>query len=228
MKVLIVEDDSILSKNIYTALDAEGYLAENVYDGALALKLLRKNTYDIVIMDVNLPSINGFDLCKQFREGNKGTPIIMLTAFGDLDDKVKGYESGVDDYLTKPFFMKELLLRMQALLKRRELTGETKVPVITAGDIVINLQQKTVERQGKEINLTPREFQILSKLVKNQGDLVSKSELITEIWGSNIEANTNTIEVYINFLRNKIDKPFAKNSIKTKVGFGYYLDTNED
>lgn len=228
MKVLIVEDDSILSKNIYTALDAEGYLAENVYDGALALKLLRKNTYDIVIMDVNLPSINGFDLCKQFREGNKGTPIIMLTAFGDLDDKVKGYESGVDDYLTKPFFMKELLLRMQALLKRRELTGETKVPVITAGDIVINLQQKTVERQGKEINLTPREFQILSKLVKNQGDLVSKSELIAEIWGSNIEANTNTIEVYINFLRNKIDKPFAKNSIKTKVGFGYYLDTNED
>ena len=223
MKILIIEDDPTLNRNIKEALTAEDYVAENVYDGLLAERMLQKNAYDCVIMDVNLPGKNGYDLLQSFREYNEQTPVIMLTAFGELEDKVKGFDMGADDYLTKPFYMRELLLRIQSLLKRNNFSGEKK-NVIATDDILINLGKKKLERQGQEITLTPREFQILVKLCETPGELVSKNDLIQEIWGSALDVNTNTIEVYINFLRNKLDKPFGKNSIKTKVGFGYYLE----
>jgi DNA-binding response OmpR family regulator len=225
MKILIIEDDPTLNKNIKEALIAEGYIAESVFDGLLAERLLKKEEYDCIIMDINLPGKNGFDICKDFRQHNQNTPVIMLTAFGELEDKVQGYNCGADDYLTKPFYMRELLLRVNVLLKRiTNATTNAKREIISCGDIVINLISKKVTRQEKEISLTPREFQILVKLVENKGELISKNELIKEIWGSVVDANTNTIEVYINFLRNKVDKPFGKNSIKTKVGYGYYFD----
>lgn len=232
MKILIVEDDPTLSRNIREAFESEGHLAENVYDGLLAERMLQKNAYDCIIMDVNLPGKNGFDLLSTFREGNDHTPVIMLTAFGDLEDKVKGFDSGADDYLTKPFYMRELLLRVQSLLKRMQgdvsgggpggAPGERKI--LYVDDIQIHTAKKKVERQGREIALTPREYQILLKLCQTPGELVSKNELIREIWGTSLDVNTNTIEVYINFLRNKLDKPFQKNSIKTRVGYGYYFD----
>jgi DNA-binding response OmpR family regulator len=230
MKILIIEDDTTLNKNIKEALIAEGYMAESVFDGLLAERLLKKEKYDCIIMDINLPGKNGFDICKDFRQYNKNTPVIILTAFGELEDKVQGYNCGADDYLTKPFYMRELLLRVNVLLKRNtNTTTNAKREIISCGDIVINLTSKKVTRQEKEISLTPREFQILVKLVENKGELISKNELIKEIWGSVVDANTNTIEVYINFLRNKVDKPFGKNSIKTKVGYGYYFeDVNEN
>lgn len=228
MKILIIEDDPILAKNINEALSSENFLVENVYDGALAQKLLAKQEYGCIVMDVNLPGITGFDICKNFRSYNKHTPVILLTAFGELEDKVKGFDNGADDYLTKPFYMRELILRINSLIKRSENKTANGNEHIVLNDISIHLTQKKVERRGKEINLTPREFQILVKLCKNRGDVVSKSDLIREIWGNSFDANTNTIEVYINFLRNKIDKPFGENSIKTKVGFGYYIETNED
>jgi DNA-binding response OmpR family regulator len=225
MKILIIEDDPTLNKNIKEALIAEGYNAESVFDGLLAERLLIKEKYDCIIMDVNMPGKNGFDICKDFRQYNKNTPVIILTAFGELEDKVQGYNCGADDYLTKPFYMRELLLRVNALLKRNaNTTTNAKKEIISCSDIVINLTSKKVTRQEKEISLTPREFQILVKLVENKGEIISKNELIKEIWGSIVDANTNTIEVYINFLRNKVDKPFGKNSIKTKVGYGYYFD----
>jgi DNA-binding response OmpR family regulator len=223
MKILIIEDDTTLNKNINEALIAEDYNAESVFDGLLAERLLKKEKYDCIIMDINLPGKNGFDICKDFRQYNKNTPVIILTAFGELEDKVQGYNCGADDYLTKPFYMRELLLRVNALLKRNTNTN-TKKEIISCSDIVINLATKKVTRQEKEISLTPREFQILVKLIENKGELVSKKALINEIWGSIVDANTNTIEVYINFLRNKVDKPFGKNNIKTKVGYGYYFD----
>lgn len=228
MKILIIEDDAILAQNINEALTSEGFVTENVYDGTLAQKLLVKESYDCIIMDVNLPGATGFDLCKQFRSYNTHTPVILLTAFGELEDKIKGYDNGADDYLTKPFYMRELILRINSLIKRSENKPSGGNEYLVLNDISINLAQKKVDRRGKEITLTPREFQILVKLCKNRGDVVSKSELIREIWGTSVDANTNTIEVYINFLRNKIDKPFGENSIKTKVGFGYYIDLNED
>jgi DNA-binding response OmpR family regulator len=225
MKVLIIEDEVTLNKNICEALLAENFTVENTFDGFLAERFLKKDSFDCVVMDVNLPKKNGYDLCREFREYNSHTPVLMLTAFDELEDKIKGFDSGADDYLTKPFFMKELIMRINSLVKRSQNNlGNNSNEVILASGIVINTAQKKVKRQDKEIQLTPREYQILVKLCKNKGEIISKNELIKEIWGTSLDVNTNTIEVYVNFLRNKIDKPFGKNSIKTKIGYGYYIE----
>lgn len=224
-KILVIEDDPTLSQNIKIALEAEGFEVTTVFDGLLAERLLKKNDISCVLLDIDLPGKNGYDVCRDFRKYDTNTPVIMLTAFDDLEDKVQGYDCGADDYLTKPFYMKELLLRIQALLKRNHSGRPDSVTeTIVTGDIVIQPSQKKVTRQNKEILLTPREYQILLRLVQAKGELVLKKSLIEEIWGSSFDANTNTIEVYINFLRKKIDKPFGKDSIKTKVGYGYYFN----
>ncbi len=223
MNILLIEDDQTLNQNISEALKAEAMNATSLYDGLLAERILKRDNFDCVIMDINLPGKNGFDLCKDFRQHNTNTPVIMLTAFSELDDKVQGYNCGADDYLTKPFFMRELLLRVNSLIKRSNTVSNTNT-TLTADDIVIDTKTKSVTRQGQAISLTPREYQILVKLTENKGEIISKNELIKEIWGKAVDANTNTIEVYVNFLRNKLDKPFSKNNIKTKVGYGYYLD----
>jgi len=225
--ILLIEDDAILSRNINDALLEEQLQVEVAYDGIIAEKLLKKKAFDCVILDINLPGKNGYEVCKSFRSYNTQTPVIMLTAFDELEDKVQGYDCGADDYLTKPFYMRELLLRIQSLLKRSETANgksQAENPVLHADDLQVNLATKKVNRQGKEIALTPREFQILVKLVSSKGELVSKQELVKEIWGNIVDANTNTIEVYINFLRGKVDKPFGKNNIKTKIGYGYYFE----
>lgn len=225
--ILLVEDDAILSRNISDALLEEKLQVEFAYDGHIAEKLLKKMNFDCVILDVNLPGKNGYEICKNFRSYNTQTPVIMLTAFDELEDKVQGYDCGADDYLTKPFYMRELLLRIQSLLKRSETTNRdhSENAILVADDVVINQTAKKVTRQGQEISLTPREFQILVKLVSYKGELVSKQDLVREIWGNIVDANTNTIEVYINFLRGKIDKPFGKQNIKTKIGYGYFFDS---
>ena len=227
MKVLIIEDDPTLNKNISDALAAENIIPESVFDGQLAERILQKDSFDCIIMDINLPGKSGFDICRNFRTFNTETPVLMLTAFSELEDKVKGYDCGADDYLTKPFFMRELILRVHSLIKRSQgsKTDLQKNRTIVADDITINPAQKTVFRQGTEIALTPREYQVLLKLCENKGEVISKNQLMEEIWGTSFDTNTNTIEVYINFLRNKVDKPFDKKSIKTKVGYGYYLDS---
>ena len=176
---------------------AEAMNVTSLYDGLLAERTLKRNIFDCVIMDINLPGKNGFDLCKDFRQYNTKTPVIMLTAFAELDDKVQGFNCGADDYLTKPFYMRELLLRIHSLIKRSN-TTTTQNTIITVDDIVIDTKTKSVTRQGQSISLTPREYQILMKLIENKGELVSKKDLIKEIWGNILEANTNTIEVYIN------------------------------
>lgn len=228
MKILVVEDESTLNKNISEALSAENFLVESAFDGYLAERFLKKNDFDCVIMDINLPQKNGYVLCKEFREFNTHTPVLMLTAFDELDDKIKGFDSGADDYLTKPFYMKELIMRINSLIKRSQNQMYNKVQnLIKVTDITINTAQKKVKRQNIEVKLTPREYQILVKLCENPGEIVSKKDLIHEIWGTSLNVNTNTIEVYINFLRNKIDKPFGKNSIQTKIGYGYFLETND-
>lgn len=225
--ILLVEDDSILSRNISDALLEEQMQVEFAYDGEIAVKLLKKRPFDCVILDINLPGKNGYEICKDFRTYNTQTPVIMLTAFDELEDKIQGYDCGADDYLTKPFYMRELLLRIQSLIKRTEATGKetAEKKILHADDLVINQQTKKVTRQGQELTLTPREFQILAKLVECKGELVSKHDLVKEIWGNIVDVNTNTIEVYINFLRGKVDKPFGKQNIKTKIGYGYYFDS---
>lgn len=225
-KILLIEDDPALNKNIQEALQAGQLEVATVFDGLQAEKLLQQQEFDCLILDINLPGKGGFDLCRDFRRRNTATPVLMLTAFSELDDKVKGFECGADDYLTKPFYMRELVLRVNALLKRSENNShspEDSQQLCTA-DMVISLASKKVSRQGTEIALTPREYQVLIRLIEAKGELVSKRELMREIWGSSFDVNSNTVEVYINFLRNKVDKPFGKASIKTKVGYGYYFD----
>lgn len=226
MKILVVEDDPILNKNIQIALEAEQYVVDVAFDGMLAERYLKKNNYDIVLLDINLPQKNGYEIAKNIRKNNTQTIIVMLTAFSDLDDKLLGFEAGADDYLTKPFFIKELLARLKTLQKRvtTQQSYSTKNNTITVADLEIDLDKKTVIRGQQTIVLTPREFQILKLLCTQAGAVVSKQELLQEVWGNSFDTQTNTIEVYINFLRNKIDKPFGSNYIKTKIGFGYYLD----
>lgn len=226
MKILVVEDDPILNKNIQAALEAEQYIVDVAFDGMLAERYLKKNNYDIVLLDINLPQKNGYEIAQNIRKNNAQTIIVMLTAFSDLEDKLLGFDAGADDYLTKPFFIKELLARLKSLQKRihTHQTSTTHGNTISVADIKIDLDKKTVFRGVQEITLTPREFQILKLLCIQAGNIVSKQELLQEVWGNSFDTQTNTLEVYINFLRNKIDKPFGSNYIKTKIGFGYYLD----
>lgn len=226
MKILLAEDDLTMSTNIRNALQESGFDVEIAHDGLMAEKLLKRSAFDCVILDINLPHRNGYEICQYFRSFNKSTPVLLLTAFDELEDKVQGYESGADDYLTKPFYMKELVMRILSLIKRSPSgsAGE-QADTLVFEDIVIQRRSKTVKRNDIPLTLTPREYQILLKLMLAQGETVSKQELIREIWGGSFDANTNTIEVYINFLRNKIDKPFDKQLIRTKVGYGYYLDS---
>jgi DNA-binding response OmpR family regulator len=223
-KILIIEDDKTLNQNIGEYLRNNGFESESAFDGLTAEKLLKDNHYECVIVDINLPLKDGYELCRELRAYNTTTPVLILTAFDELDDKVKGFEMGADDYLTKPFYTRELLARVNALIKRVNMTINHQKVKIKIHDLILDQGNKTVIRANKPITLTPREYNILLKLALAGGDLVSKKELIRDVWGGLFSTNNNTIEVYINFLRNKIDKPFEKPLIKTKIGFGYYLD----
>lgn len=225
-RILIIEDDPELNRNIKEALNAEKMNVESVYNGLLAERILNKDSFDCIILDINLPGKTGYEISKDFRKHNTSTPILMLSAFGEIEDKVQGYDLGADDYLTKPFYMRELIMRINSLIKRSQQLNSSpeESSLLIAGNLCVETSTKKVTRAGMEISLTPREYQILVKLLESKGELVSKRKLIQEIWGSAFDANTNTIEVYINFLRKKIDKPFGKESIKTKIGYGYYFE----
>lgn len=227
MKILLIEDDITINQNIKEYLMQQDFEVDAAFDGLIGEKLLKKGNYDCVIMDINLPHKNGYELCREFRTYNHSTPVLMLTAFDELEDKVQGFDSGADDYMTKPFYMKEIFIRIKSLIKRSQnLAFNEDSENLSFEDVTINQKTKSVKRNGTEIILTPREYQILIKLIKAKGELVSKRDLVKEIWGGTFDANTNTIEVYINFLRKKLDKPFEKQLIKTKIGFGYFLDSN--
>lgn len=222
-KILIIEDDADISAHISQSLKAEGYIPEVVYDGLMAERILSRTTFDAVIIDVNIPGRSGVEVCRNFRKSDVQTPVLFLTAFNEIEDKAEGFEAGADDYLTKPFFMKELLMRVGALIRRRENKSDpSRSNLLVMGDLEINTATAVVKVKGEDVVLTPREFQILLRLVQAEGQLVSKPELVKEIWGGSFDTNTNTIEVYINFLRKKIDRPFGRDSIRTKIGFGYF------
>ena len=225
-RILIVEDDHRLSDALSVTLRKEGYSCESAYDGQMAMKFFSNDTFHLVVLDINLPKINGLDLCRRIREGNSQIPILMITAFGDIDSKMEAFDQGADDYLVKPFHLKELNAKVRVFLKRSE-----KVPVLQSeyvfADLKIDPNKKNVIREGKEIGLTPKEYSVLEYLLKNKNRIVSKDELARNLWDVNYGVTPNTIEVYINFLRNKIDRDFDRKLILTKPGFGYYLSKEE-
>ena len=226
-KILIIEDDHRLSESISATLLKESYSCEPAYDGQIALKSFLQNTHHLIILDLNLPKINGIDLCKRFREINPAIPIIIITAFGDIDSKMEAFGFGADDYLVKPFHLKELLAKVKIFLKRADQPASA-LPIYEALDVRLDPNRKMVIRAGKEIDLTPKEYSLLEYLLKNRLRVISKDELAMNLWDANYGVSHNTIEVYINFLRNKIDKGFDKKLILTKPGFGYFLNNGGD
>lgn len=220
MNILLLEDDFVLSNEIKIFFEHHLYPCDCVYDGQLLLKQYYLKEYDLLILDINVPGMNGFQAARSIREINKHIPILMLTAYGEMEDKINAYNHGADDYLVKPFHFDELLLRTKSLLRRKSLPqiAEATFKIDT---LVINFDEKKVCRSDVEISLTPKEFQILVILAKAHGKVISKNQIAENLWDTYIKSNT--IEVYINFLRNKIDKDFETKLIHTKAGYGYYL-----
>ncbi|AYB31712.1 response regulator transcription factor [Chryseolinea soli] len=226
-KILVVEDDHRLSESVTKALEKEGYGCEPAFDGHMALKYFQQGSYQLVLLDINLPKMNGMDLCRKFRETNAEIPILIITAFGDIDSKMEAFTLGADDYLVKPFHLRELLAKVKVFLKRAEQPNAAQ-PLYQLQDIKLDPNKKIAIREGKEINLTPKEYGLLEYMLKNRNRIISKDELAMNLWDANYGVTHNTIEVYINFLRNKIDKEFEKKLILTKPGFGYYLNDQRD
>ena len=225
-KILIVEDERKIADALRFGLMEKGYFVEVAYDGTIGHRLFQSNKYNLIILDINLPGINGFELCRVIRASDPHIPVIMLTSLLALEDKVQGYDSGADDYIVKPFEFKELLLKIRAVLKR---TLNQQLPVgniLRAGDLEMNLDSKEVKRGEVTINLTAKEFQLLEYLLRNKNRVVSRADIALNVWDIDFDTNTNVIDVYINYLRNKVDKPFEYKLIQTHVGMGYVLKEN--
>ncbi|HWI94380.1 MAG TPA: response regulator transcription factor [Flavisolibacter sp.] len=225
-RILLVEDEQKIADTLKMGLTEDGYYVETAYDGNIAWKLFQQHSFDLIILDINLPGINGYDLCKMIRNKNGQVPVIMLTALSSLNDKIEGYDAGADDYVIKPFEFRELLMKIRVLLKR---TSHQNIPVGTtlkAADLEMNLDSKEVKRGNTSINLTAKEFQLLEYLLRNKNRVVSRSDIAVNVWDIDFDTNTNVIDVYINYVRNKVDKKFEPKLIHTQVGMGYILKDN--
>lgn len=222
-RILLVEDEPKIADSLKLGLEENGYSVVVAYDGSIGYKLFIAQEFDLVILDINLPGINGYDLCKMIREGNTQVPVIMLTALNALNDKIEGYDAGADDYIIKPFEFKELLLKIRALLKRTQGQSQPVGNFLKADDLQMNLDSKEVRRNDIPINLTAKEFQLLEYLLRNKNRVVSRADIAINVWDIDFDTNTNVIDVYINYVRNKVDKKFEKKLIHTQVGMGYIL-----
>jgi two-component system, OmpR family, copper resistance phosphate regulon response regulator CusR len=225
MKILLVEDDPKISSFIKLGLEDNDYQVTIAYDSTMAEKIVFNKEFDIIILDVIIPGINGLELCKKIRNANIKTPILMLTSLDTVEDKVSGFDSGADDYLVKPFVFKELLARIKALNRRK--TETIIVPVLKIADLEIDTVSKNVKRNNKEIKLTAKEFAILELFINNKNKVFERIEIAEKIWGFSFNTGTNVIDVHINSLRNKIDKDFSPKLIHTIVGFGYVMKEEE-
>jgi len=225
-KILIVEDEKKIADTLKLGLEENGFYVEVAYDGKIGHQLIVSRSFDLIILDINLPGMNGYELCKASRYRNADNLVIMLTSMSSLDDKIEGYDAGADDYIAKPFEFRELLLKIRALLKR---TPGHAMPVgnlLKAADLEMNLDNKEVHRQGRRIRLTAKEFQLLEYLMRNKNRVVSRADLAINVWDVDFNTNTNVIDVYINYVRNKVDKEFEQKLIQTHVGMGYILKTS--
>ncbi|RPH85253.1 MAG: DNA-binding response regulator [Chroococcales cyanobacterium metabat2.561] len=221
MRILLVEDDLKVAAFIRRGLNENNIYVDYAADGLQAELLAGENLYDLIIMDIMLPKMSGLELCRKIRTLDTKTPILLLTALGTTDDKVSGLNAGADDYLVKPFEFRELLARINALTRRTyDLASNT---VLEFADLEVNLDAKSVRRNGKDIRLTAREFSLLVYLLRNKGRVISRSEIEERIWGTTFERESNVVDVYINFLRKKIDKDFDPKLIQTIIGMGYVI-----
>lgn len=222
MEILIIEDDLRVAELIQRGLEEQGFKTTLAYDGLSGKKLAEQHTYDLVITDIILPKMDGIDLCKEIKQSQPDLPIIMLTALGTTDDKVEGFDAGADDYLVKPFEMRELLARIRTLLKRSSNSANTG-SLLTYADLEMNLNTKVVKRGEKEIHLTPKEFNFLKYMLQNPERVLSRVEIAEKVWDTHFDTGTNFIDVYVNYLRKKIERDFDQKLIHTKPGMGFIL-----
>lgn len=220
--ILIVEDEKKVASFIKKGLEENAFNAEIAYDGVIGNKLALSNDYDAVVLDINIPQLNGLEVCKSIRNRKPHVPILMLTALGTTEDKLFGFEAGADDYLVKPFEFRELLARIRSLLRRatsKEIVGD----ILRIADLELHTKSMEVKRSGKKIELTPKEFTLLEFLMRNKGIVLSRAAIAERVWEITFDTGTNVIDVYVNFLRKKIDKDFPVKLIHTQMGIGYVL-----
>lgn len=223
IRILLAEDEKKIADTLARGMVELGYEVETAYDGKIAWRIFESGRFDLVVTDINLPGLNGYEFCRLIRQRNQHIPVIMLTALSSTDDKIEGFDAGADDYLVKPFEFRELLVRIRALLKR---TLNQHLPagnILKVADLELNVDSKEVTRAGKSINLTAKEFQLLEYLMRNRNRVVSRADIGERVWDLDFDTRTNVIDVYVNFLRKKIDKEFEPKLIHTQVGMGYIM-----
>lgn len=225
INILIIEDEQRLAEVLKKQMEDYGFCAEIAADGYIGKTLVEQNRYSLIILDINLPLMNGYDLCKEIRKTNSHIPIIMLTAYGTPDSKIMGFDVGADDYVVKPFDSRELLARINVFLRRPEVRFETEK--LSIANLEMDLGTKTVTRCDKVIDLTAKEFSLLETFLKNKEKLLTREFIIEQVWGLDFDPTTNIIDVYVNYLRKKIDKEYEPKLIHTKFGFGFYCSENE-
>lgn len=223
--ILIIEDDKRVADLLKTGLEENGYHTMVAYDGFMGFRLFQSHSFQLVISDIILPRMDGFELCKEIRKLNSHIPVLMLTALGSTDDKLDGFDAGADDYMVKPFDFRELNARIKVLLKRKvEATASVVAPEkLTYKDLQIDTNRREVMRQGNLIRLSPKEYNLLSYMVQNAERVISRIEIAEKVWNTHFDTGTNFIDVYINYLRKKIDKDFETRLIHTKPGIGFIL-----
>lgn len=222
MRILIIEDETKVVSFVKEGLEEHGFEVDFASEGLVGEKKIVENSFDLVILDIKLPDINGFELCKRIKEIKPEIPVLMLTALGTTDDKLSGFDSGTDDYLVKPFEFKELVARVRALLRRSSVVSHSSSKLVVA-DLELDLKTKLAKRGDKTIELTAKEYALLEFLMKNVNSVVSRGEIAENVWDIGFDTGTNTIDVYINILRKKIDHGFDTKLIQTKIGMGYML-----
>jgi two-component system OmpR family response regulator len=220
MRVLVVEDEVKMAGLLRRALEEEGYAVDIASNGGDGLWLGTENAYDVVVLDLMLPDVDGFDVCRRLRKAGRWSPVLMLTARDAVSDRVAGLDAGADDYLTKPFSLAELLARLRALIRRG---GVERPAVLRAGDLTLDPTTHTVRRAGSDIELTAKEFALLEYLMRHVGEVLGRTRLIEHVWDFAYEGDSNVVDVYVRYLRNKIDRPFGRDSIETVRGSGYRL-----
>jgi len=224
MKILLIEDELNVSSFIKRGLEEQGNSVVQAFDGLAGLKMESQDSFDLIILDVVLPGMSGIEVCNVLKnQRNIDIPILMLTALGTTDDIVTGLDAGADDYLSKPFKFKELLARIKALTRRSQSQNNSTNDVLIIQDLRMDLPLKEVSRNGTEISLTVREFRLLEFLIRNKNRVVSRTEILENVWEVNFDLGTNVIDVYINYLRKKIEHGFDTKIIKTVIGMGYII-----
>ncbi len=221
--ILIIEDEQRVASLIKAGLEEYGYQAMVAYDSEMGLRLFNSHSFQLVISDIVLPGMNGFELCREIRKTSPSIPILMLTALGSTDDKLDGFDAGADDYMVKPFDFRELNARIKALLKRSTDVQESRPDSLTYADLSIDLKRMEVTRGNLPIKLSPKEYNLLVYMVENAEKVITRTEIAEKVWNTHFDTGTNFIDVYINYLRKKIDKNYAYMLIHTRPGMGFIL-----